>query len=277
MTENGKSNGREPVVFVALPSRPGDAISLALLTATHNAGSGFKLYDYRARPCSLLPLNFNLLWTEALNERANGITHFCMMHADVAPEPGWLAKLLAEQKRVGADVLSTVIALKDDRGLSSTGVMDWRTKRMKKFSLAEALALPPSFDAAAAGYPGHCLLMNTGLWVCDFTKPWVEKICFRLHDTIVPMPDGTFRAQCVSEDWLWSVDCARLGLKTFATTAVKVNHQGAFNYPNFVPWGSREDEQETAIAWNISPPAHWTDPQSCPTAGAGRGAMSAAG
>lgn len=253
-------NGQRPKVFIALPSRPGENMAFGLWQALERMGSGFDVYDKKAIPCSMLPLSFNMLWCAALNARKEGITHFCMIHSDVTPEPGWLEALLAEQKRVGADILSSVIAIKDDRGLSSTGVMNVNTREMRKLTLEEAWGLQTSdghctFDAAGAGFPGHCLLMNTGCWVCDFTQPWVEKMCFRFHDHIVKQDDGVWRAACVGEDWLFSIDAWRLGLKAFATLDVKVHHQGVFQYPNAVPWGT--GEKDVSLAWNIEPPASW--------------------
>lgn len=250
-----------PNVFLALPGRPGDQIAAGLLTALFHRGEGFDA-EVRSRSLSLLTTNFNLLWCDCLNQRP-AFTHFAMVHADVVPEPNWLANLLAEQRRVGADILSACIPLKDDRGLTSTGVMDWRTRRMRKFTVAETLALPRSFTAADAGYPGHALLMNTGLWVCDFTRPWVERMCFRQADTIVRQSDGQFRPAAVSEDWLFSLDAARLGLRCLATTAVRVKHVGIFEYPNYAAFGAGkpEAEEDSAVAWNIDPPPSWGQPE----------------
>ena len=39
---------------------------------------------------SLLALNFNMLWAQALNRRqSHGITHFAMHHSDVSASAGW--------------------------------------------------------------------------------------------------------------------------------------------------------------------------------------------
>lgn len=253
---------KKPSVFVALPGRPGDQIASGLLTSLFNMGEGIPC-EVRTRGLSLLTTNFNMLWCDALNARP-AYTHFCMVHADVVPEPGWLETLLAEQKKVGADIISACIPLKDERGLTSTGLMDWHTRRMRKFSVKESLGFPTTFSAESIGHKDKCLLMNTGLWLCDFTKPWVEKMCFRQYDTIVRQSDGQWRPAAVSEDWLFSVDAARLGLRTFATTAVKVKHVGIFEYPNYTPWGTTDTEadDEAAIAWNIDAPASWAaEPQ----------------
>lgn len=251
-----KKDGKAKLIYVGMPCRPGASIPLDSVAAIMHPGDGdWRIHDYRMKSCSLLPLSFNQLWCEALNERRQGVTHFCMVHDDLALEPGWLATLVDQLDASGADVVSAVIPLKDDRGLTSTGVMDPTTRRMKKFSLHEALSLPPTFGAEDAGYPGHVLLMNTGLWLARITDRWAERVVFRLHDTVQRLPDGTFRPACVSEDWLFSVDCWRWGLRTRATTAVKVKHCGRFDYPNFAAWGSREDEDEWAEAWNVDPPA----------------------
>jgi hypothetical protein len=72
---------------------------------------------------SLLALGFNQLWCRALNDRREGgITHFAMHHADIEAPAGWLDRLIDEQRRVDADVLSVVVPIKDGRGLTSTGV-----------------------------------------------------------------------------------------------------------------------------------------------------------
>jgi len=247
----------QPHVFVGLPSRPGDQIAAGLLTATHNMGGGFSS-QLQARPCSLLTTNFNLLWCEALNARPR-VTHFVMCHSDVIPDVGWVETLLKEYQHTGADILSCCIPLKDDRGLTSTGVMNWETRKMRKFSVAETLRFPRSFTASDVGFPGHALLMNTGLWICAINNRWAEKMVFRQKDAIVQQADGKFRPVSVSEDWLFSIDAARLGLRCLATTAVKIVHQGGFAYPNFTPWGTeeREDDSVAAVAWDINPPEAW--------------------
>lgn len=250
-------------VFIGLPARPGENMAIGLHYALKRpCKDPATVYgDERCLPCSMLPMSFNMLWCEALNARASGVTHFCMVHSDVIPVAEfWLDKLLDEQERVGADILTTVIPLKDNRGQSSTGVMNVGTREMRKLTLAECHGIrertgSPSFDVAAAGFPGHCLLMNTGCWVCDLTKPWAERMCFRFHDHTVLQSDGKWRAACVGEDWLFSIDAHRLGLRCFASLVLPVEHQGVFQYPNITPWGTQEPD--VSVAWNIEPPASW--------------------
>jgi hypothetical protein len=203
-------------------------------------------------------------WAYAAGETDVGpVTDFIMVHSDVCPEPGrWVQVVLEERRRVNADVLSCVIALKDDRGLASTGMMKWgrddTPHQIKKFSVAECLRFGRSFDAAAAGFPGECLLLNTGLWCCDLTQPWARKLCFRSYDTILFDADGEATAASTGEDWLFSMDCYRLGLRTFATNALVVKHQGIFQYPNSVPWGSHATVgDQWGEPWCVQQPPSW--------------------
>jgi hypothetical protein len=248
-----------PKVYVALPARPGENMALGLHFALEpqRMGEGFDIVGPRSLPCSMLPLSFNMLWCEALNSRSTGITHFVMVHSDVVPQGDrWLQNALDVHRRSGGDITSSVIAIKDTRGQSSTGVMNIETREMRKLTLAECHGIgKKTFNAADAGFPGHCLLMNTGLLVCDFTKPWVEKMCFRFHDHVVKQSDGMWRAACVGEDWLFSIDAWRLGLKTFVTLEIPIHHLGVYEYPNEVAWGTKE--ADTSFAWNIEPPASW--------------------
>jgi hypothetical protein len=187
---------------------------------------------------SLLALVFNRLWCQALNERKkSNLTHFAMHHADIEAPPGWLDSLLVEQQRVGADVLSVVIPIKDNRGITSTGIRDPEKGNVTRFTMKQIMEMPETFDISDTGFPGRWLMVNTGLWVCDFTRPWVEKVCFSILDATVQADDGTFKPQTLPEDWNFSGFCAREGLKVFATRKVPVTHHGNAGYDNQHAWG----------------------------------------
>ena len=239
----------KPKVFLAVPSR--GSLSLPTNAAIMQCGgSGHRLETFS---CSLLTQSFNTLWCEALNSRrSQGITHFVMLHDDVGPiDDGWLDTLLAEHARSGADVLSAVIPIKDERGLVSTAIYEPATNKMRRLTMAEVTRFPTTFDAEDAGYPGCVLLPNTGLWVCDFTQRWVEKVCFTIRDRILNV-NGKWLAQCFSEDWDFGIQAYRLGLRVCATTAVKLIHRGGFDYPNFQAWGTLKTDN-AVNAWE--PPA----------------------
>jgi len=199
---------------------------------------------------SLLAFNFNLLWCNALNQReSKSLTHFAMHHADIQAQEGWLDVLIDEMQRVEADVLSVVIPIKDGKGLTSTGLQDQRTGRIRRLTMTEVNKLPKTFNAhdchdefSNTSVLDH-LLINTGLWICDFTKPWVEQVHFTINDAIVQMPDGKFTANVMSEDWNFSTWCHLYHkdyprrLRLFATTAVSAHHHGTARFSNTHPWG----------------------------------------
>ncbi len=233
------------LLFVGIPTR--GSIATGTFTATHRMDRA-PVHCLRTYSTSLLTLCFNNLWCAALNERQHGITDFVMLHDDIAPlEDGWLDTLVEERRRIGADILSCVVPIKDERGYTSTAFLERQSNRMRRLTMTEACKLPATFDARMAGYPECSLLPNTGLWICDFTKPWVEKICFTIRDKIFQGPDGAWLTQCFSEDWDFGVQAAELGLKVAATTAVKLTHRGGFDYPNFAPWGTAKEDDARGI------------------------------
>ncbi len=192
---------------------------------------------------SLLTVNFNQLWCEALNQReAEGLTHFAMHHADIQAPPYWVDVLIDEMERVGADVLSVVVPLKDDRGLTTTAVGSGQNS-IRRLTLTEVHELPETFSIA--GIPGtepeRRLLVNTGLWVCRFTDDWIRPPVFpgfRLQDQIRWNPGtGRYEALCLSEDWGFSEWLYRQGLRVFATRKIPVTHYGVTGYSSACPAG----------------------------------------
>jgi hypothetical protein len=180
-----------------------------------------------------LPEAFNTLWAWALDEyEAGRVTHFAMIHADVCPDDGWLDVLLAELAATGADVVSAVIPLRGPRGLTSTAVEaadPWRNRRL---TLAEVFALPETFTL-----PG--ILLNTGLWVCDLSRPWCGRVWFEERHAIRRRPDGTRETVMHSEDWEFSRAVRRLdaGARLYATRKVGVCHDRP-EYHNRSAWGT---------------------------------------
>jgi len=196
---------------------------------------------------SLLAHNFNILWCSALNKRAeSNLTHFAMHHADILAEACWLDKLLEEMRRVEADVISVVVPIKDSRGLTSTGMQDPQTMNIRRLTMAEIMDLPVTFDAEDTRKfweddNPRWLMVNTGLFLVDFTKPWVEESYFEIRDAIRRGEDGRFSAHVLSEDWHWSGMLARKGLRVFATRAVHVVHYGRADFHNNQVWGCATD------------------------------------
>jgi hypothetical protein len=192
---------------------------------------------------SLLAMVFNQLWCHALNQRRIfGLTHFAMHHADIQAPPFWIDTLLDEQQHVGADMLSVVVPIKDDRGLTSTGTRDPVHGAIRRFTMKEIYDLPETFSIADTTVRDHWLMVNTGLWICDFTKPWVEQVVFSILDSII-CENGRFQARSLPEDWNFSGWCARQGLRVFATRKLPVVHHGRAAYGNDEVWGEWQTDQ----------------------------------
>jgi hypothetical protein len=175
-----------------------------------------------------LTYNFNRAWCAALNMRAtSGLTHFLMIHQDVRPRyPDFLDVMLDEMRQYGADILSAVIAIKSDQGLTSTAVDTdlWRPQRL---TLAEVHGYPkPTWTAPK-------LLINTGLMLVDMCGDWVEKAFFTMTDKIERnRKNGQWEAFVAPEDWNFSRLARSLGAKIYATRAVAVDHFGVSHWPN---------------------------------------------
>lgn len=202
---------------------------------------------------SLLAANFNFLLTSALNLRADGFTHFCLLHNDVVPQgETWLADLLEEMERAEASAIAAVIPIKDDRGLTSTamdysGLPDVSPFAARRLTMTEIARMPETFDADEAeaylpDFPCNqidpVLLINTGLLLIDIRQPWVEQVCFTVDDVIRRNPvTGAYEAFTDPEDWNFSRQMQRLGVRYVATRRVRVEHVGRCGYPNANAWG----------------------------------------
>jgi hypothetical protein len=209
--------------------------------------------------------DFNILWTDAQNAFNRGeITHFAMLHGDITPDPSqrWLDILLEEMDARGASLVSSVSPLKDNRGLTSSGICDlndsWRPWR--RFTMKEIHeSLPETFDNVGAGYPDKPLLHNTGLWVCDLRKEVFRKLnerneldlYFNFPTRAVRGLSGELEHQRESEDWLFSRDLWNRGVRdTYITRRTKLTHHGKMDFTNTKAWGEFQNgDENTADKW----------------------------
>jgi hypothetical protein len=177
---------------------------------------------------------FNSLWCQLLNAReAQGFTHWVMHHTDIETEPLWADGLAELQEKHQADILSCVVRYKDDRNLTTTATLEEATGRIRRLTVTEADKLPEVFDLADVhqiGIPGDVLLVNTGLWIADAKKDWLTKVWFRQHDRIVQGTDGQWKPTSFTEDWDFSLQAHRLGLKVLGTNALRPRHHGSAVY-----------------------------------------------
>ena len=239
-------------VFLAFPRRPGwkpKGEQPGQVLCTRPSGRGkMKL---AASNNSLLCFSFNLLWSAAMNHRAAGLTHFGMQHDDIIPPLEWVDILVDDLEASSADVISSVVPIKDDRGITSTGVRNWLTGEIRRLTMHEVFQFPETFtieDVHAAGIKANpngnpadeYLIVNTGLWVCRFDRPWAKKFPgFRTQDQVRIDADGRCEAVSLSEDWLFSEWAARNGLSVLATRKAALGHwQDGKEYRNDHPWGT---------------------------------------
>jgi hypothetical protein len=214
---------------------------------------------------SLLAHVFNELWCWALNGR--GVQYFAMQHADVEPQLGWLDVLIAELEEKELDVLSAVIPIKSDHGLTSTAVHrdgnNWRPRC--RLTMLEVYDLPETFTKKDVGGD---LLLNTGCWVCKFDKSWAEQVHFEINNRIVIGEDGSYAAEVEPEDWYFSRLCNEMNLRLGATRKIDIHHRGQTLYTNNEPWGmQRFDSHLTDKSVVPDPPipfpydiAGWMEP-----------------
>jgi hypothetical protein len=234
-----------PHVFLAVPHygqlAPEALPSLVMATQKHKL-------TLNTNGASLLAHNFNRLWCQALNlRREREVTHFAMHHADISAQAGWIDVLLEEMRTVGADCLGVVAPIKDARGLTSIGLQHPRTMNIRRLTMKEVMDMPETFDCRDLTQPGFSdfwsggkepyLMINTGLFLCDFTRPWVEEFHFEIRDGIVRHDNGKFQASVLPEDWNMSGWMARRGLKVCCTRKVKITHYGSAGFVNDKPWG----------------------------------------
>jgi hypothetical protein len=175
---------------------------------------------------SFLNHSFNMYWCEALNQTPRP-TRWAMHHADMSAEPGWLDTLLEIMDEHQADVVSCVAAIKDSSGDTNAAVItssDEKNTSLRRLKVTECNGLPDVFSSEHVGGP---LLVNTGLWVVRFDRPWADEFPgFSFNNTIVRRPDGKYEAQCLSEDWKFSMWAHAKKLKVLATTRVATYHYG---------------------------------------------------
>lgn len=199
----------------------------------------------RMQESSLLALNFNTLWCEALNLHATtGLDYFAMQHSDVEPQDGWLDVLAQELEDRGLDVLGVVVPIKDTRGVTSTALArddgdPWRVHC--RLTMSEIYRLPETFTSEDVG--GRPILLNTGLWVCRFGD-WCKQVRFTINDRIVVGPDGRYHAQVEPEDWYFSRLLHELGLRVGCTRKVPVWHRGHMTFGNTKAWGENAFDRE---------------------------------
>jgi hypothetical protein len=240
-------------VALAMPARgmPGQDMEAYCRGVAGKASTNSDLMVYPGGQwCSLLTYTFNLLWAGFLSKRAElGLTHFAMIHDDVVPEPGWLDTLIREMEASGADLVSAVVPIKDGRGLTSTALETndvWNPRRLtmlEMYAKDDVLFASDSHPLTVTSDELPGLLVNTGLWVCDLSNPFFEKLYFRQEDTVTKNESGGFNVFTSPEDWNFSRDVKAAGGCIAATLAVNLYHERP-EFTNAKPWGNWAVDQD---------------------------------
>ena len=269
----------QPKVFVGLPTYSSTSVyddAWLAFMAFASTQKEISIMQSRSKN-SLLAFGFNHLWAEALaRRRINNVTHFAMVHSDVGPGRFWVDTLWEEMVKTGADIVSTVIPIKSPQGLTSTGVSNpadpWLVRRL---TMAEIMELPETFcidhlRSAGLAKPDDIMVVNTGCWLVDIRKPWVDAVdesgnlrCyFTIHDRVTQQEGGTYGVYVEPEDWNFSrmVLATDPAAKIYATRKVRVMHKGEASYPNDTAWGEEKTDAIWAETFMVDEPAEEIQP-----------------
>jgi hypothetical protein len=217
-------------VFLGIPTHDG-RVGNHTVNAIFTAGRGLSKFKIDIE--SEFILCMNRLWCEALNQRKEGITHICYLHSDIEiTTPDWLDRMMYLSEINNADVLSATVAIKDNSGMTSTGLFKANETSVlgfdhRRLSVKETIERGPTFT-------DEHLLLNTGLMLVDLRKEWVENICFKFQDWIYKDGSDLFQPATIAEDWGFSIAAHKKGASLWATTEIKTIHKGNGAWPNWV-------------------------------------------
>lgn len=240
-------------------------ISVPTMTAARDSATDFRRTRLVVDPLAFsVPCHgFNLLFSRFLNNEGplpekERYSHFCLLHADVVPlGPLWLDTLLDEMDECGADVIHAPVAIKDDRGATSTSVgpmgNEWGNHR--KLTVKELQELPSPFGlmdvlklwenrGPAVGlhmFGPVCLCPNTGCLVAKLGDWCRDFPGFEIHTRMVQR-NGKSVAEFAPEDWRFGHWAAQRGVKVMGSTKVRTSHLGGCPFTTAVGWGQDKDE-----------------------------------
>ena len=235
----------EYTIFLALPTG-GNIKPCAAHAVQKCSGKGLRVHP-RWEQFGDIPHNFNMLWCEALVNRPT-FTHFAMLHDDCSPMPGWLDVLLEEMDRVDADIMSTVLAIKDHRGMTTSGIRYPGTWGTRRFTKKELWRMPKTFSIKETDEPDQILAIGTACWVCRLPQAgWPDKFPGFQNEHKITWAGGEPSPHFDSEDWLFSDWAAQQGLRVFSTRMVHMDHQGAAFYGNNDDAGTVETELQRPV------------------------------
>lgn len=229
-------------VFLACPTHDG-RVSAETAVGLYAAASRTRDCGICVRTSSLLTMACNELWMMAIAQGKH--QWFAMLHSDIGPEQYWLDKLIGLAIAHDADMVSAIVPIKNNSGVTSTaiGTPDdgWGFERRLTQREIHDKDFPDVFE-----HPR--LLLNTGCCVVRM-RPEIANplaVYFDSPNAVTQEPDGTWFVRVVSEDWFFSRAIRQAGGKVLATKAVRVNHHGHHIFPSDAVWGDEHDLQAVA-------------------------------
>jgi hypothetical protein len=228
----------KPYVQLALPRRKPmrqDERLGAAIHASPQGKCGLSAFDASS---SLLNYSFNICWARLHNDLAMGqpITHWAILHDDIEAPGGWVDDLMEVLVETNADFVAAHMPIKAFTGLTSMGVHYGDLWDINRFTMRRLADLPATFTSDEVD--GN-LILNTGCCLLRLRDPWLSHPEDFLFTDLNRMAwvDGQRKAQCVSEDWVWTDKLRKAGAKLAATRRVECGHEGSYLYRNHTVWG----------------------------------------
>ena len=255
-----------PKVFLALPGyhNPAPQSVLARFTAVDQVNPPSEedrvdMVRWRVAAGSLLPKSFNTPLCEAMDLRDAGeVTHFAMLHDDVWPDNGWITTLWREMRAHDADLISAVVPIKDAPWWRSSTAIGLKSDPwpIPRFIRAQDQAtLPETFGPEHVCGDGEVLLVNTGCWLADITRPWWDEFVdaggFTFHTRTTRGKSNERITWIQPEDWIMSRFLQERGARVMATYAVPIRHFGQC-------WWSNYDDPHSMYAVDTPHPSEGT-------------------
>lgn len=245
---------KDPKIFLGIPCGRG---SVGHYTVT----AALQSVSHTLRVCPLVlgnsstTHNFTTLYCEAYNNRRraenpDGFTHFVLLHDDIQPvNPDWLEILYTEMCENQFDVLSAIVAIKDPRGITSTGFDTnlWAPRRLTTYEAHKKLPptisdrdIPSYFTEGKLEGTGGPLLINTGLMMMRLDQSWNDSVVFQFRNEVFKMPDGRLTPRFEPEDWRFSRFLHRRNAHYGATRKVETLHHGSLAFAGNFSWGEHK-------------------------------------
>lgn len=244
------ADARAPRVFMAMPAYLG--VQPAAMQALFSFSSRVpgRCCTPKVMPFSHHCGSFNALLAAALNCREEmGLTHFCMHHQDVEPEPWYVDKALDIMDRDGLDVLACAVPIKDSKRMTSVAVLDRDTLHTRRLSVKEVRQLPMTFtkeDLPKLGWKNHLLLPVAGLFFMALDPEKIldergnSRLWFESPSRIVRDQSGAYISAVWDEGWNISVQMLLAGMSVGCTREIALAHLGG---------GAWTLDEEAPAAW----------------------------